>query len=265
MFQQVIDFRDESEALYQLLAPLGDEQFARPTQFKDWTIDDVIGHLHIWNRAAALSLADPEAFRQFLAEVMAAAQKGGMRAFEREWRGELAGRALLEAWREFYLPMCERFGEADPKARVQWAGPDMSVRSAITARHMETWAHGQEVYDELGVVRRDADRIKNIAVLGVNTFGWTFRNRGLEIPEQPPFVRLDAPSGAVWEFNEPSDVNYVAGDATEFCQVVTQTRNVADTSLDVNGETAVRWMAMAQCFAGPPEDPPEPGTRHTVK
>src|SRR6056297_4073439 len=117
MFQQVIDFRDESEALYQLLRPLADEQFARPTQFKDWTIDDVIGHLHIWNRAAALSLADPEAFRQFLAEVMAAAQKGGMRAFEREWRGELAGRALLEAWRELYLPMCERFGEADPKAR----------------------------------------------------------------------------------------------------------------------------------------------------
>jgi len=57
----------------------------------------------------------------------------------------------------------------------------------------------------------------------------------------------------------------VAGDATEFCQVVTQTRNVADTRLDVKGETAVRWMAMAQCFAGPPEDPPEPGTRHTVK
>ncbi len=265
MFQQVIDFRDESEALYQLLAPLADEQFARPTQFKNWTIDDVIGHLHLWNRAAALSLSDPQAFRQLLAAVMTAAQNGDMRIFERDWRGDLAGRALLEAWREFYLPLCERFGKADPKARVQWAGPDMSVRSAITARHMETWAHGQEVYDELGVVRRDTDRIRNIAVLGVNTFGWTFRNRGLEVAEQPPFVRLDAPSGAVWEFNEPSDVSYVAGDATGFCQVVTQTRNVADTSLDVKGETAVRWMAMAQCFAGPPEDPPEPGTRHTVQ
>jgi len=265
VFQQVIDFRDESEALYALLAPLADEQFARPTQFKDWTIDDVIGHLHIWNRAAALSLTDPEAFRQFFAEVMAAVQDGGMRAFERDWRGDLAGRALLEAWREFYLPMCERFGEADPKARVQWAGPEMSVRSSITARHMETWAHGQEVYDELGVVRKDTDRIRNIVVLGINTFGWTFRNRGLEVPEPPPFVRLTAPSGAVWEYNEPSDVNYVAGDATEFCQVVTQTRNVADTRLDAHGETAIRWLAMAQCFAGPPEDPPEPGTRYTVK
>lgn len=265
MFRQVIDFRDESEALYELLAPLADEQYERPTQFKNWTINDVIGHLHIWNRAAVLSLADPEAFRQFFAEVMAAAQSGGMRAFERDWRGGLAGRELLAAWREFYLPMCERFGEADPKARVQWAGPEMSVRSSITARHMETWAHGQEVYDEMGVVRGDTDRIRNIVVLGINTFGWTFRNRGLEVPEAAPFVRLEAPSGAVWEYNEPSEVDCVVGDATEFCQVVTQTRNVADTALDVRGETAVRWMAMAQCFAGPPEDPPAPGTRYTAR
>ena len=30
----------------------------------------------------------------------------------------------------------------------------------------------------LGVERRDADRIRNIATLGVNTYGWTFSVRG---------------------------------------------------------------------------------------
>ena len=34
MFQQPYDFRDESEALYQLLAPLDDGDFERKTQFK---------------------------------------------------------------------------------------------------------------------------------------------------------------------------------------------------------------------------------------
>ena len=34
-----------------------------------------------------------------------------------------------------------------------------------------------------------------------------------------------------------------------------------DTTLKATGDTATRWMAMAQCFAGPPEDPPPPGTR----
>ena len=77
-----------------------------------------------------------------------------------------------------------------------------------------------------------------------------------------PYVRLTAPSGEIWEWNEPSGANKVEGDAVEFCHVVTQGRNVADTDLDVVGETATRWMAVAQCFAGGPETPPAPGQRH---
>ena len=44
--------------------------------------------------------------------------------------------------------------------------------------------------------------------------------------------------------------------------MVTQVRNIADTSLDVAGPVAAEWMGMAQCFAGGPETPPAPGTRH---
>ena len=75
---------------------------------------------------------------------------------------------------------------ADPKARLKWPGPDMSARSSITARLMETWAHGQEVYDHLGVVRQNADRIQNIVVLGVNTFGWTYATRKQTPPGPMP-------------------------------------------------------------------------------
>ena len=70
-----------------------------------------------------------------------------------------------------------------------------------------------------------------------------------------------APSGAVWEWNEPDDANCVRGNAMDFCQTVTQVRNVADTALEVVGDTATHWMSIAQCFAGPPEEPPAPGTR----
>ena len=55
--------------------------------------------------------------------------------------------------------------------------------------------------------------------------------------------------------------DHVQGSATEFCQVVTQVRNVADTSLRVAGPVATQWMRIAQAFAGPPEMPPAPGTR----
>lgn len=262
MLQQAIDFRDESEALYALIAAQDDAVFARATRFKDWTVDDVVGHLHMWNMAADLSLTDPDGFDDMVGAVMAAMERGvTMRDFTTEWLQGLAGRELLEAWRTFYLPMAERFAAADPKARVKWAGPDMSVRSSITARLMETWAHGQAVYDLLGVERRDADRIRNVAHLGVSTFGWTFANRGLEVPAEMPYVRLTAPSDEIWEWGEPRDDETVRGSATEFCQVVAQTRNVADTALEVVGETARQWMGIAQCFAGPPVDPPAPATR----
>ncbi len=262
MFQQPIDFRDESEALYQLLKPLKDADFERPTQFKGWTINNVLGHLHMWNWAADLSLKSRDDFGKFLARAFEGFSKGRpISEFEGQWLGGVKNHPLLEQWRDFFLDMCGRFCEADPKGRVAWAGPDMSVRSSITARLMETWAHGQEVYDLLGVERVNTDRIKNIVTLGVNTFGWTFTNRGLDVPTEVPHIRLTAPSGAIWTWNEPSEENRVEGSAAEFCQVVTQVRNIADTKLHVLGDAANRWLSIAQCFAGPPVDPPAAGSR----
>ena len=76
-----------------------------------------------------------------------------------------------------------------------------------------------------------------------------------------PYVRLVSPEGDTWEFNDPSDENCITGEAVEFCHVVTQGRNIADVNLKVVGEPARLWMNIAQCFAGPPEDPPAPGSR----
>ena len=261
MLEQAIDFRDESESLYRLLASLSDDEFNAPTQFKQWTPNDVLGHLHTWNCAASLSLTDENDFPAFMKNVMRAFESSDMRGFERDWCKGLSGKALLEAWWEFCVHVSKRFESAEPKARVKWVGPDMSVRSSITARLMETWAHGQALFDLLGVQRQDSDRIQNIAILGVNTFGWAYKNRGLAIPDAVPRVRLMAPSGGTWELNAENTTDCIEGSATEFCQVVTQVRNIADTTLDVRGETATQWMSLAQCFAGPPENPPAPGTR----
>ncbi|HEY5644471.1 MAG TPA: TIGR03084 family metal-binding protein [Pseudomonadales bacterium] len=262
--EQAADFLAESEALHALIEPLADGDLGRATAFKGWTINDVIRHLHVWNRAADLSLVDADAFDAFYAEVGGQLQ-GGLRGFESTYLKGLAGRELVAAWREFYRAMAERFSRADPSLRLKWAGPSMSARSSITARLMETWAHGQEVYDELGVVRRNGDRIRNIVVLGNNTYGWTFAVRGTEAPAPRPHLVLTAPSGERWTYNEPREDERIEGLAEEFCQVVTQVRNVADTGLAVTGANARSWMEKAQCFAGPPETPPAPGTRFTRK
>lgn len=260
--QQAEDFIAESEALYALLAEADATRFDEPTQFKDWTINAVLQHLHFWNQMAGFQITDESELTRRMSAM--AAQGKGMRAFETAHFEGLSGQALLTAWGAGVAETADVFASADPKQRLKWAGPDMSARSSITARLMETWAHGQEAYDHLGVERQNADRIRNIVVLGVNTFGWTYKVRREPVPEQMPHLKLTAPSGEVWTYGEVSDSERVEGPAEDFCQVVTQTRNIADTSLRMTGDVAKDWMSKAQCFAGGVEAPPAPGTRGIV-
>jgi uncharacterized protein (TIGR03084 family) len=262
LMQQAKDFCDESEDLHAALEPLSEDAFNVATQFKGWTINDIVQHLHHFNIMADLSLNDPEKFQVEFAKIRELRETRSTVSVSNELLGGIQGRQLFDAWRAYYLDMTPRFTAADPKQRVKWAGPDMSARSSITARQMETWAHGQEIYDLLGLERENTDRIRNIAHLGVGTFGWTFVNRKEPVPTPVPYVELVSPSGDIWHWGEPSNDERIDGAADEFCQVVCQTRNIADTSLQVTGAVAAKWMAKAQCFAGPPREPPKVGTRY---
>ena len=96
--------------------------------------------------AADLSLNDEAGFAALWGRIVQAMKQGAtLRDFAEDWLEGTRGVALFEAWRSFYPEMAERFAGADPRRRLRWAGPDMSVRSSITARQMETWAHGQAV------------------------------------------------------------------------------------------------------------------------
>ncbi|MBQ61735.1 MAG: TIGR03084 family protein [Gammaproteobacteria bacterium] len=262
--QQAQDFLDESERLNQLVASLSDLDLEKKTAFKGWTINHVLGHLYVWNLAAGLSLTDEDAFMVFIGDLgKFMADDGSIRQFEDRWLDGLKGAALVETWLTSLREIAAQFGDTDPAARLKWAGPDMSARSSITARLMETWAHGQEVYDLLGEVRVNSDAVRNIVVLGNNTYGWTYSVRGEVPPEPRPCLKLTAPSGDLWTYNEPGDGELIEGLAEEFCQVVTQVRNIADTNLKVTGDIARDWMSKAQCFAGGAHAPPEAGTRKT--
>ena len=262
MLQEARDLREEGDELAALLETLDDADWSRPTPFKQWTVFDVVAHLHYSDRAALAALEGREAFAKEAAAWRGVIERGeSLRDYTREALGPLPPAEMLALWRLAFVEMCGKLGALDAKARLPWFGPDMGVRMFTTARQMETWAHGQDVYDLVKKPRRYTDRLRSIAHIGVSTYGWTFTNRGLPLPGPAPYVRLTAPSGAIWEWNEPSESNRVEGTAAEFCHVVTQNRNVADTELVVVGEPATKWMAIAQCFAGNPETPPPPGQR----
>jgi len=260
--QVVDDLRAEGDELYAVLEGMDTAYWTEESSFKAWTLWDVVAHLHFSDHMALTTLRSAQDFKSLLRDI---GKTGSARAYTNEWlgAGEHApnGPELLDRWRHMFIELCDALSAADPEERFAWAGPGMKARMFATARQMETWAHGWEVYDLMGTSRTHHDRLKNIATIGVRTFGWTFNNRKLPVPEHPPHVRLSAPSGVEWCWNGPDEENLVQGDAVEFCQVVTQVRHIEDTSLVVRGDAATAWMAVAQCFAGPPEDPPAPGSR----
>jgi uncharacterized protein (TIGR03084 family) len=257
-----VDFREEVDEFHGFLQALKAEDWKRETSFMQWTPWDVVAHLHYFDLVSLVALEGEEAFAKERNALIAAVTAGrSNREIGRERFGEMDAAALLGQWRSSAHALAEALGESDPKRRLPWFGPDMGVPMFTTARYMETWAHSQEVYDLVGASSPASDRIKNIATIGVKTFGWTFVNRKLEIPGSAPHVRLVAPSGAIWEWHEPSEEECVRGDAIEFCRVVTQGRNIAETQLEVRGPVATQWMSIAQCFAGGAVDPPKPGTR----
>ncbi len=260
--QAADDFRAEADELYKVLEDADTGYWTERSTFKDWTVWDVIAHLHLSDHMALTTLRDGQAFRELLADIGAAKD---MREYSDQWLAvdghSINGPDLLQRWHDMYVELHEALLSADPEQRFDWAGPGMKPRMFATARQMETWAHGWEIYDLMRLPRTHTDRLRNVAEIGVRTYGWTFANRKLEVPEPAPRIALTSPSGATWAWNEATAGHSVTGDAVEFCQVVTQVRNVEDTSLEVAGDNAAAWMAIAQCFAGPPEQPPAPGSR----
>ncbi|RED11282.1 maleylpyruvate isomerase family mycothiol-dependent enzyme [Pontivivens insulae] len=257
--QQAIDFLEESRALHRLIAARPVAFLDEVTQFKGWRVAEIIRHLHVWNGMADLSRRDEDAFAEQMTRLGPGIMSGQTRVTECE-ADPRTGRTLVAAWQARYERMGAEWGGVDPKQRLKWAGPSMSARSSISARLMETWAHGQAIWDVAGRERDAHARLWNIVILGVNTFGFSHQVQGLEIPEEMPGLRLTL-KGEERVWGAPS-AGSIVGSAEAFAQVVTQVRNCADVALQISGPVAERWMETAQCFAGPRNPPPAAGTRY---
>jgi len=233
---------------------------AVPTPAPGWTVADQLSHLRYFDRQALLALTDPDAFASGV-QALLAAGAAGQDPSVADGR-ESAPEALLEGWREDRARLLAHVRTVDPRARVPWYGPAMSARSFVTARLMETWAHGQDVADGLGVEREPTDRLRHVAHIGVGARRFSYVANGLTPSEVPVRVELTAPSGETWTWGADDagdSIDTVRGPALDFCLVVTQRRHRDDVELEVTGPDAEEWIAIAQAFAGPPGPGRHPG------
>ncbi len=250
------DLHEEHAALDALVVGLDDERWDLDTPAVGWTIRDQVSHLAFFDEYATLSVLEPDRFNERL--VTAAADVDAFMSEPLDFGRALPPTEVLAWWRATRTQMLRAFWGADPGTRVPWFGPPMSLASSITARIMETWAHGQDVADTLEVEREPTDRLKHVCHLGVRTRRNSYATRGLEFPDADVRVELKAPSGEVWVWGD-SDDHVVRGSALDFCLVVTQRRHRADTDLETEGPLADEWISIAQAFAGPPGSGRAPG------
>jgi uncharacterized protein (TIGR03084 family) len=244
------DLTDEHADLDSIVAALSEPGWDTPTPSEPWTVRDQISHLAFFDEMASLSARHPQRFSDQLNLTMG----DGPAALEMSYLNKgrsLTADELLSWWREARSDLIEAFTSLEPDKRVPWFGPPMKARSAAIARMMETWAHGQDVADALGLQRPPTGRLFHIAELGVKTYGWSFANRGLEVPEERVRVALRGPSGTTKVWNDES-ASSITGAVEDFCLVVSQRRNYRHTTLVIEGQPARQWMEIAQVFAGPP-------------
>jgi len=250
MIALLADLDAESAALDEMLAPLGQAQYLLPTPAEGWCIADQVSHLAYFDEAALLAATDPDGFRAEAAQAIAigAGFTDQVAARYRHTPG-----ADLRAWlATARQDLLAAFTAIEPSRRLPWYGPDMSAASSVTARLMETWAHGQDIADTLGVTRPATARLRHVAHLGASTIGYSFALRGLPVPDQPIRIEVTGPDGDQWAWGPAGVPDVVRAPALDFCLVVTQRRHPADTALTATGPVARQWIPIAQAFAGPP-------------
>ena len=256
------DLLDEQASLDEIVAPLNDRDWDRPTPSPRWSVTDQIGHLCYFDGAAVQAIRDPEAFSVEAKRMMEASlvsETSGDHFTLGEFRALPVG-DRLEHWRSNRRRLADAVGTLGERDRVSWYGPSMGAKSFVTARLMEVWAHGTDVCDTVGAHLEPTHRLRHVAQLGCITRAWTYINRGQPAPETDVRIELTAPSAEVWTWGDAGAAgdNTVTGAALDFCLVVTQRRHVDDTGLVVTGEHATDWLSKAQAFAGPPSNGPGP-------
>ncbi len=252
------DLGDETGYLMGLLLALPTPAWDTPTPAEGWTVRDQVSHLAFSDNAAHHAITDERRFEQLRAEALLDLAEFIERANIPGRR--LPGNELLGQFLRARMELIESLRSVAPQVRIPWFGPAMSVASFATARLMETWAHGQDIIDALGLSPVATDRLRHIADLGVRTLPNSFRVRGRPVPTAPVRVELTGPhERGIWSWGAPEATNHVTGPALDFCLVVTQRRHLLDTRLAVVGDVATEWMAVAQAFAGPPGEGRRPG------
>jgi uncharacterized protein (TIGR03084 family) len=247
------DLRAEGDRLDALVAALPDTDgggWRTPTPAAGWDVAHQIAHLAWTDETAVAAATDPAGWDAVVQQAIA--NPDGFVDEEAARGAAVPAAQLLSRWRAARAALAETLAGVPEGTRIPWYGPPMSAASMATARFMETWAHGRDVADALGVDLPPDDRVRHVVHIGVRTRGYAYRNHGLEPPAAEPRVELTLPGGQLLGYGPVGAAQSVTGPAHDFALVVTRRLHRSEADLTVVGADAEQWLEIAQAFAGPP-------------
>jgi uncharacterized protein (TIGR03084 family) len=252
------DLREEGEELDRMVSGMPAEAWELPTPAEKWTIGHQIAHLAATDEELLLAIREPEVFRR----QAAAEDSHDTSRVDREAAVGLRNglELTLGRWRASRAAVLAAAQNVDPRGRVPWHGPSMSLRTALTARLMETWAHGQDVADALSIHRAPKESLRHIVTLAVLARDFSFQAHGLKPPASPFRVQLTSPSGTEWTWGPDNAPENITGVAVDFALLAVQRRHRGDCRVTANGATANTWLDIIQAYAGPPGKGRQPTT-----
>ncbi|MFI9507843.1 TIGR03084 family metal-binding protein [Nocardia sp. NPDC052566] len=238
------DLVAEGDELDALVAAESD--WSGPTPAVGWTIAHQIAHLAAADANVVIAVRNPDAFDAVLKEAEA---DGGRHADLEAAAGAAEPRSvLLERWRAGRAEVAAALGEMPLEQGFPWFGSEVTATLMVPLRLMETWAHGQDIFDTLGVAHRPTGRLRHVAALGVVGRELSFYAAQLPIPAEPFRVELTGPAGETWVWGPDDARQRIQGSALDFCLRVTHRKSRAETDLTAVGADAEKWLDIARVF-----------------
>lgn len=244
----VTAFREETAIMQELLLSLEDGQWTAATPAPGWSVLDQVAHLTFVYDLAATACEQPEFFKAFASGVgptqFADAIADGLRRFGGTPAETLAG----------WMATRDRVAaalEAVTSGHVPWLVNPLPPDVLTMAGMLETFAHGQDVADAVGVQLRRTDHAAYLVGFIARTRDFGFHSHELPAPTEDFRFEAVLPSGARTVVGPADATQVITGPATDIALLASRRRHRDDLQVKAVGDDAERWLAVAQAYRGP--------------
>lgn len=246
----VDDLRAEQATLDRLVSGLDEGGWLRPTPAAGWDTRDAITHLASVDEFT-LECVEGRHEGAF-AEALRRGGVDGYNQVEIERGRAMRPDEVLAWWRAAREKLNAAFAAAPPGTRVLWGAGPVAVRTLVSARLMECWAHGLDCFAGAGVEPVDTPRLRHVCRLAYRALPYAFQVAGGAMPASLDDLRLDltAPDGrATWTFGPPTATQRLSGDAGEWARVaVLRLPHTGARTLRAEGPLAEQALEVARAY-----------------